>query len=779
VVWTAVGVVAVVGLSAGSGYLYLRASLPRLDGTVALQGLTAPTRVERDADGLATITGTDRADIARALGYLHGQERYFQMDLLRRNAAGELAGLVGEAALPTDRRNRLHLFRQRARDTLAALAAEERAVLEAYTAGVNQGYAALGADPFEYAVLRTDPAPWSPEDTLLAVWAMYFDLQDSRAANELGLEKAIAALGPDWAAFLYPEGTGWDAPLDGLMLPTPDMPADPPPAPAGRTAGLPDLGNEAAPGSNNWAVGGALTDHGGAIVADDMHLSLGVPNIWYRVRMVLTAADGSVINDVTGVTLPGTPAMIAGSNGRIAWGYTNSYIDTGDAVALEPGAAEGTYRTPDGDRPIDRTTERICASNGTCEDLVVENTVWGPIVGNDLAGRRIAYRWVAHDPGAIRLATLLDMERAGSVAEAVAIAHQGGIPNQNLVVGDRDGNIAWTIMGRVPKRFGTDGRLPESWADGTKGWDGWLDTAEVPVVMNPDSHRLWTANSRVVGGDAYAKLGAGGYAHGARARQIRDNLFARDQFDERDVLAIGLDDRGLVLDRWQGALLAALDGAGDAYEAWIPYVQDWGGRAVPGSVGYRLVRQFRMEVFRLVYESYLRIEDGKRPDWRIQTNQADEPVWRLVSERPANLVPPGFASWDALIREALTRVMVDVKVQTGGYLRNYVWGGRNRPAVRHPLSPFVPGLALLTDPADEPLPGDVNQPRVQARGFGASQRMAVSPGREAQGLFHMPGGQSGHPLSPYYLNGHDDWREGRPTPFLPGPARWTLTFTPG
>ncbi|WP_119679852.1 penicillin acylase family protein [Indioceanicola profundi] len=775
--YMAAGVAVLAVLAGAAGYGFLRASLPRLDGVVETPGIASRVTVQRDAGGIATIIAADRADMARALGYLHGQERFFQMDLLRRSAAGELAVLVGDAALPLDRDRRLHRFRTRAGRIVAAMQGEDRRILDAYVAGVNQGFGELSARPFEYAILRHTPEPWRAEDTMLATFAMYFDLQDSSGARERNLDAVTQALGPDWAAFLYPSGTDFDAALDGTSLPEPPLPAA---LPAGKRAQavprMPDP--EHAFGSNNWAVGGGLTGHGGAMVADDMHLGHSVPNIWFRTRLVLTGPAGEIRNDIVGVSLPGAPNIVVGSNGHIAWGFTNTYIDTGDAVRLEPGAEEGTYRTPDGNRRIERVTERLCTAADTCEELVVEETVWGPVVGADSNGAKLAWHWVAHDMDAGAMGGLLALEQARSVDEAIGIAHRTSLPNQNLMVGDRDGNIAWTIIGRVPRRFGFDGSLPESWADGTKGWNGWLEPAEVPVVRNPDHSRLWTANSRTVGGEDFARLGDGGYAHGNRARQIRELLFAKDRFTEADHLAIQLDDRAVVLERWQTTLLAALDLAKSDPEAQAlrPYVQDWGGRAVPDSVGYRLVRQFRTDMLRLLYENYLGIPLGERPAFRRISTQADGPAWRLLQERPAHLVPPGFESWDAVLRTAVASLLQDVEQQAGGDPASYRWGERNRPGVRHPLSRFVPGLALLTDPEDDPLPGDVYQPRAQGRGFGASQRMVVSPGHERDGIFHMPGSQSGHPLSPYYLKGHQDWREGRPSPLLPGPAEWTLNF---
>jgi penicillin G amidase len=764
----------------------LERGVPRLEGEVAMAGLSAPVGLARDAMGTATVTGSSRADVARALGYAHAQDRFFRMDLQRRIAAGELSALMGDSTLAVDRTIRPHRFRARARAIVAGLSPAERAVLDAYVAGVNQGLNDLKAAPFEYLLLRGEPLPWAAEDSVLTVFAMYLNLQPATPRRELDRAMATRALGAEMAAFLYPSSTPLDAPIDGSTLPEPPMPTavgalkTPPPA-----AALPDLRIDETVGSNNWAVGGALTASGAALVANDMHLGLDVPSIWYRARLVVKPAAGRADSplDATGVTLPGTPFLVAGSNGRIAWGYTNSYIDTADAVVVEwIDRKAGTYRTPQGPATVKRIAERLCVRSA-CETLPVEETIWGPIIGQDAFGRAIAMRWTAHEADAIRLGAALDLERAGTVTDAIAIAQRSGIPQQNFVVGDATGNIGWTIIGRVPRRVGFDGQDAVSFADGTRRWDGYLTPEETPAVVNPAGARIWTANSRVVGGADFAKLGDGGTDTGARAGRIRDLLLARQRFAPADFLAIQLDDRQARNDPWAELMLSELGKRNDPkLAAMIPLVKAWGGRAVPGNVGYRLVDQFRKRTVEGLYEAWL----GKPEEGLMRRThapaQAEGPARRLLAERPAGLVPKGHASWDAFVDKVLEGVIEDVETEAGGALSRYTWGapgGKTGMAgVQHPLARAIAPLGWLTDPSEVAVPGDRATVRAQAHGFGASERFSVSPGREAEGLFQMPGGQAGNPRTPWYLSGHDDWVQGRPTPFLPGPARWTLVLKP-
>jgi penicillin amidase len=550
--------------------------------------------------------------------------------------------------------------------------------------------------------------------------------------------------------------------LPAADLQAPPAPAAPPPP---------------AHGSNAFAVSGRLTATGAAMVANDMHLSLTVPNIWYRARMRVASAGTPL--DLIGVTLPGTPFLTVGSNGRVAWGFTDSYIETGDAVLLDllPGHPR-QYQTPDGPRPIQTTVEKLCPARAACQDLAVDETIWGPVVGRDLSGKPIVWRWVAHDDNAVLTRGLLDLEQARTVREALDAAHQAGLPQQNFLVGDSAGHIAWTIIGQVPRRIGLGDGLPHSWADGTRRWDGYLPPAAIPEIIDPPGGRLWTANARVVGGEALQTLGDGGYAEGMRASRIRDDLAARESFAEPDLLAIETDDRAAVLDEWQRLTLQAIDlhAADPAVAALRPYVADWGGRAVPGSVGYRIVKTFRKGAILRVMGGLMQPVSKALGRDGFQQARAEWPVERLLTAKPPGLVPPPYTSWDALTTAVLASVTDAVK--SAGGLPAFTWGAVNHTGIHHPLARFVPLLGLLTDPPDVPEAGDTVIPRVAIPGFGASERLVVSPGHEAAGLFDMPAGQAGNPLSPYYLAGQSAWSAGTATPLQPGPTQFHLTLAP-
>jgi penicillin G amidase len=795
-------------------YWRVRVSLPQLDGVAHVAGLAAPVTITRDGLGVPTIRARDRAEAARALGWLHGQERFFQMDLLRRVPAGELSEMFGKRALPRDRATRMHGFRKLAQTVVARMPAEQRMVLEAYTGGVNAGVAALKERPFEYLVLREPPVAWRPEDSILVIYAMTLDLQDEEGVYERTLMTLRDELGLEALAFFAPTMTPNDAALDGTKAPLAPMPgpkaidlrlkkigARQNKTPVKSLAGIygaaaerdPKTEEEAwrffpfepgdrefARGSNAFALAGAHTASGAAMLADDMHLDHGVPNIWYRASLEYGGRK------VTGVTLPGTPAVVAGSNGSVAWGFTSAYVDTVDLVVVEVNSiAPHLYKSPDREDSlsIEQRKETIRIKGEKAEEMEYPWTIWGPIVGTDDRRRPLAHRWVAHDPATTDLG-LMAIENATNVTEAIAVAHNAGMPAQNILLADKAGAIAWTIAGHVPKRVGYDGRLPTSWGFGDRKWDGYLSPAQVPVVTGENAvlpGRLWSANNRHVGGDGLAKLGDGAYRRAPRAAQIRDDLAVLERATPKDLLAVQLDDRALFLKRWHELLMNVLTpevvAQTKARAALRSFAEKWEGRASVDAVSYRLVREFRTAVFARVFPPFFQPCVEAFPRFDARDLQLEDPFWVMLREKPLHLLNPEFASWDALLVAAADDV-IKTTDQEGVRLPQANWGWRNKARIRHPFSISLWWVGRWLNMPADPLNGDTDMPRVQSPGHGASERLVVSPGRENEGIFHMPGGQSGHPLSPYYRAGHEAWVRGEATPFLPGKTAHTLTLEP-
>ncbi|MCU7940144.1 MAG: penicillin acylase family protein [gamma proteobacterium symbiont of Bathyaustriella thionipta] len=546
-----------------SGYFILRGSLPDLDGKKTITLLEQSLTIERDAQGIPTIRAQSRSDTAFALGYVHAQERYFQMDLLRRKAAGELSGLFGNKLMDKDKKIKIHRFKERAKQILRHLPKTQYRILQAYTNGVNSGVEILNNEPYQYLLLGQVPRPWELEDSLLCIFAMYFDLNDERGERKTSLAVMRDTLPPQWFDFLTPEGGQWDATMDTaehsesknkLLIPETNLPVNF----FTRQALLKESEAVTAhnendsflPGSNSMVIDSSLTHNASAMLANDMHLTLRVPNIWYRASWFL--ADGRRIN---GVTLPGTPVMVVGSNEKIAWGFTNSYGDLDEVITLKTNADNTRYFTEQGWQDFTIYNHVIESNTGMNNHYISIETIWGPVIGSNHQGELLAHQWVAYSPQSVNM-NLFELEKAGSVNEALTITPGIGIPPQNIVLADHEGNIAWTVAGVIPDRDSSN--QSDEIKPASQGWQSYLAVKDYPLLMAPENHRIWTANNRLFSGKKLAAVGFEGGDLGARAQQIRDNLLAQEKFQESDLLAIQLDNRGIFLQRWKQLLADSL-----------------------------------------------------------------------------------------------------------------------------------------------------------------------------------------------------------------------------
>ena len=758
----------------------LRASLPQLDGQIVLAGCEYPISINRDDLGIPAIKAQTRNDAAFATGFLHAQERFFQMDLLRRVSSGRLSELLGKAALENDRAIRIHRLHQVAMQVTEDLPLDAREMLDAYTLGVNQGLQKLGSRPPEYWLLRQVPAPWESADSICVMLSMMCDLQDENGTRKLDWGELAEKVPVEVFDFLARVGSTWDAPLDNSILPAVPIPSpevwslridersrsERPRSFSLREKALePHFHDGDAIGSNQWGISGDLVRGRAGMLASDMHLGLRIPTTWYRVLL-------EEPNWIVGVTLPGTPLIICGSNRHVAWGFTNSYADFGDVVELKMVPdQQGYYETPDGNEALTIYRETISYPGGR-ETVSYEWSRWGPVVKQD-GERRFVHRWVGHDAEAFDV-NLWAFESTTSVTELLDAANRAGMPHNNVMAVDSAGQVGWTVCGRFPKRLQPCSVVPQDWSQPGTGWDGYRAPHEIPRREIATNGRLWTANNRVVGGEELKLLGTQGYDPGARATQIRDRLLEAETFDERDFLAIQRDHEAKFLKSWQERLLdvARSDATPLSSEA-VSFVEKWGEAASIDSVGYRIVNGFRARVLQVMTEA---IE--KRAGLKGKPILSLEGVTvQLLDERPLHWLPEPYESWDSLLADAAR--WVEVELTKTGPLAAATWGARNRSAVDHPISRSVPWLGSWLNMPSVELPGDRHMPLVQGPSFGASMRMVVVPGEEERGIYHQPGGQSGHFLSPFYRAGFMDWANGTPSPLLPGPARHRLDLIPG
>jgi penicillin amidase len=775
-------------LAGVGGYLFVRGSLAQLDGQATGNGLSALVTVTRDANGVPAITGQSRADVAFATGFLHAQERFFQMDLMRRVAAGELAELVGPVALPVDKQHRFYRFRARAEAAYKASSPEDRQLLERYADGANAGLAALTTRPPDYLLTMTKPRPWAPADSLLVVWAMYFDLQDSLETRKWELGWLKDHTSPDQLAFLLPEASGWDAPLDGPS-PAPELkvPATAPDwwnKPAETKASALSSEHGELVGSNNWVLAGNRVKGGHALLANDMHLGLRLPPVWYRMLLIYPDGQGGQ-RKIVGAGLPGTPIIVAGSNGHVAWGATNAAGDWLDIIRLDQDSAHpGQVKLGEDWISPAVSEETIAVKGGASEKLMVRETPMGPI--RESNGQVYAIHWLAQDAKASDLG-IRRLEDTSTAVEALDVAASSGVPELNFVAADEAGHIGWGIAGPMGDRGAQDQAFayplePDQIAS---SWHQLLAPAAHPRIVDPAGGQLFSANSRQLIGEGSALIGDGGFDLGARTRQVRDDLLALPpETDVQASYAVELDDRALFMTTWRDRALAVLDSAAvadhpDRAEFKRLLTESWDGHASVGSVGYRLTRGW---LYALYDESFVGLDDklatlGQGATYREATRRWPVVIARLLETQPAGWLPAGRKDWRDVQLAAIDKTIAAL-TSGGRKLSDATWGSRNTADVAHPFAKFVPLIkSRLTAPADQ-MPGDSHMPRVSAPDFGQSERLVVTPGKEEEGLFNLPGGQSGHPLSPFFLAEFENWAQGKPEPLMPGVPKYGLVLTP-
>lgn len=511
------------------------------------------------------------------------------------------------------------------------------------------------------------------------------------------------------------------------------------------------------------------------MLANDMHLALAVPNLWYRAELHYAGYT------LAGFTLPGVPLLIAGSNGRLAWGFTSIGGDYSDLVTLELDPQDaGRYRTPDGWKRFGQRRETIPVRGGVAQSMVVNTTQWGPVLPEPLLGRPVALRWSALDPEATDL-EFLDLDRVDGVAAALALFNRAGSPPLNALAADAAGHIGWTYAGKIPKRFGLDGSISRSWADGRCGWDGYLPAQAFPRSIDPPSGYIVNANQRML--DARYPYATGDhYANGYRAYRISKRLARMRAVDEPALLRLQLDTRAEFFDYYRQLALSLLPADGTASEQRLRrHLAAWDGYAERESRGLAIIVEFRQLLLDAVIRPYLddcrRLEAACRADWLA----LDQPLQQLLDGKAPELLPQhsAYPDWDAWLRalliEAERKVLARHRVSEPDAV---TWGMTNTASIAHPFSAAFSGVRPLLDMPAQALAGCSECVRWNIAGGGATERLVVAPGHESTGILHMPTGQSGHPLSPHYRDQQPAWVAGAATPLLTGAARHRLRFLP-
>ncbi len=780
----AVGVLALVLVVAVvAAILWLHSARPVVDGRRTVAGISAPVEIRRDSLGVPQIVARDEADALFAQGYVHAQDRLWQMDLFRRVAQGRLAEVMGPALLPSDRFLRtIGLWRAAVAEE-RTLPADVRRLMQAYVAGVNAFLARhTGAPPPEFVLLRYRPQPWSVTSVLAMEKVMAWDLAEYQAS--IGVWTAARRLGPDRAPYVMPE---YPRDMPTILEATP-----PPPVPAAAAALL-DAAS-AVHASNSWAVSGAYTRSGKPILANDMHLSLRAPSIW---QLQGLHAEGL---DVVGMSLPGVPYIVAGHNRAIAWGYTNAMLDDAD-LFLERLDPDGrSYLAPGGEHArLEIVPETLRVRGRPPQVLQVRLTRHGPLIDGverRAAGTAVALQWASLQP-AHSFSGIAGLNHARDWAEFTAAVERFDDPHENVVYADTAGHIGYAMGGRVPLRGSTDPAraqapplLPVPGWTGEWDWVGWLPFAQHPQVLDPRDGYVVTANNRQ-DTSAVSRLISTDWDVGWRAYRIREmirgggarapgraptgapaqpEVTPARAYDAATLLAMQLDQHDPRAERYLDRAVAAAEAAGLRDDAAA--LRAWDADASAGSHAAALFE---------VWLSRLRALEARSlfggPGGYLPSALADR---TLEQER---------LPWDpdpAAYRTLALRAMR----AADSVARGKSWGELNRVLIVHPLGAIAP-LQRLFHFSIGPAPRGGSAATVNASDFaggrfpvttsyGPSQRHVVAMGNiDGAGGFILPSGESGLPFEPHYRDMFASWREGRlwPIPVVAARTRARAVHT--
>ncbi|HUS18927.1 MAG TPA: penicillin acylase family protein, partial [Terriglobales bacterium] len=536
-------VLAAAGVS-GWFYYTATASLPQIDGTMTVAGLSGPVTVLRDAQGVPHINAATLEDALFAQGFVTAQDRLWQMDMSRRFGRGQLSEILGARTLATDRKQRQLNLTQAAERAIAQISEVERAHINAYVKGVNALMERqMEKLPIEFRVLGYKPTPWTAVDSMMVGINISGNL-NTQYPLELERETLIKDLPAEIVADLYPNSSWRDRPPSALPRQEQHLPDAPPEGAPGPdddarsslgwppSAGTDTVCEACTPGSNNWVISGAHTTTGKPLVANDMHLGHSIPNVWYEVHI---KAPGY---NVAGVSFPGLPFVIAGHNERIAWGFTNVGPDVQD-LYLENFNEAGEYETPTGWHKAEVRHEFIKVKGQVDVPLDVVITRHGPLVSPAGEARRIALRWTIYDP----LVLAFRFHAIGQAQDweqfRAAVSSFGGAP-QNIVYGDVDGNIGYQTAGFIPIRAKGDGLLPVPGNIDDYEWSGYIAFEKLPSIINPASGVLATANGRITP-DGYPYLIANQWGSPFRTERIYRVLESGKKFQPAEMITLQMD----------------------------------------------------------------------------------------------------------------------------------------------------------------------------------------------------------------------------------------------
>jgi penicillin amidase len=781
---------AVVGGAAGAlAYAYVRRSVPPRRGTLRLNGLNATVEVIRDRWGVPHVFAQDVRDALFAQGYVHAQDRLWHMELARRLASGRLAEIFGPETVEADRLLRRVGLHRAAQAEVSRVSPEGLSYGEAYAAGVNAFLQTVGRRlPPEFLILRFRPEPWTAADSL-AIGKYVAWMLSGNWDTEIVRSWVVERLGPEVAAQmepLYPAG----------------LPVILPPGTESRGLGLSvldelrkveELAGARGGGSNNWVVDGSRSTTGKPLLANDPHMPLQMPSIWYEVHL-----KGGDLN-VAGASLPGVPGVVIGHNARIAWGITATMTD-GDDLFLErinpdnPRQYEYKGIWVDGDLLREEIEVRGQAQAVVEEVLVTRH---GPVIGPAVPGenRVLALRTTASEPSQ-QARAISALNLAGNWQEFREALRLWPAPPQNFVYADVEGNIGYQMAGLVPRRAKGYGLVPSPGWTGEYDWTGFIPFEELPFVVNPGSHYVVTANNQIVDDD-YPYFLSAEYIDGYRAQRIVQLLEAKAKHSTDDFRAIQTDVYSIPGRELAEHMLALQPANEDAQRA-LNFLRVWDGRVAADSVAATIVEAFYLNLLRRTLGEKL----GPLTDYFLGKEvhpaipdasyfvRCTSWLLRLVREQPADWFPG--RTWGEVMEQSLADTVAELRRQLGDDMSRWTWGRIHYAPFEHVLG-RVRALRPVFNRGPVPVGGDMttvaaacylgNRP-FGVHSYAASYRQIIDLNDFNRSLAILPGGQSGHPASRHYADMIGAWARGdyHPMPFdrteVERHAEGRLTLTP-
>ena len=777
--------------SLGLWHHLFRAPLPKTRGSESVRGLSAPATVARDALGVPRIEARTVEDLCFAQGFCIGQDRLFQLDLYRRIAAGRLSEFAGTEGLATDRVFRTLGLRRRAEAEVATITPRAREYLEAYAAGINAAIEAMPAPPIELQLLRIDPEPWTPADSLSIgkIIALGFS---TNMETELFRAELVGLIGAEKVARLEPQypggnpvvtqpGVPWSG--DALELA----------AQIAEVRHVVGFGLEPV-GSNNWAVSGERSATGMPLLAGDPHITSSIPDVWYTTE--LSAPE----MEMRGGAMPGFPGIVIGQTHDVAWSFTNVMADVQDLyVERVRSAHEGqpaAYEFEGQWRPLEIVHDRIPVRGRHAEPIEIWETHHGPIVNRALGakGEPLALSWTAlRDAWPAQLA--LDGGYARSGPELVEMFADHTVPCMNLVWADSSGSIGYKLVGNLPRRRGGCPDLPKPGWTGEYEWDGYVPFGDLPEIVDPPGGVIVTANNRIAPDD-YPHHITSEYLDGYRAARIEQMLAERERHSLDDFERMQMDMLSI-----PGAetarRLCRLHPEGQREIRALERLRSWDGRLDAESVAATIVQVYTVHFARAIAMAVIG-DDEQAARWISKSTLGFTPMtsspWRfqarmleLWEEADPELI--GGRSWDELAHEALSSALDELDERWGHDPAGWRWGRVHGVRFLHPLGEGHGAIPRVLDRVlSRRVAAGGGQETVCANGFvahggdytgvwGPSYRLLADAGDPTRSRWQHMTGQSGHPGSPHYDDLIDGWLAGSTNRFGL-PATETLRLTP-